>query len=140
MIGHHIRVFLADRHPGVRDGLRALLRNEPDMEVIGEAGNGEAAVRLTGELKPDVVVMDSNMPDLSGMEVARRVIAASPGVKVLVVALHSDSRYVVRMLESGAFGYLLKDRVFEDLSTAIHAVASNHTFVSPGIAGIARDG
>lgn len=140
MANHKIRILLADSLKDARDGLQALLQREPDMEVAAKATDGESTVRLSGELQPNVVVIDTDMPDLTGLEVVRRVIAASPDAKVLVVALHSDSRYVVRMLESGAFGYLLKERASEDLSTAVHAVAANRTYVSPGIAGIVKDG
>jgi len=134
-----IRVLLADDKNNGGSALRSVLEREPDMELIGEAEDGAASVRLAGVLKPDVVVMALGIPNRDAMEITRQIIAASPDVKVLAVGLHSDSRFVVRMFHAGATGYMLKDYAFEELGRAIRAVASGHTHVDPGIAGIAME-
>lgn len=135
-----IRVILADDHRIVRQGLRALLEKESDMEVVGEADNGQVAVKLARELKPDVIVMDITMPDLNGIEATRQILATNPEVKVLALSMHSDRRFVRRMLGAGASGYLLKGCASEELVQAIRAAVTNQTYLSPGIAGIVVEG
>ncbi len=135
-----IRVILADDHMIMRQGVRAMLEKEPDMEVVAEADNGRTAVELTRKLQPDVIVMDLTMPDLNGVEATRQVVAEYPGVKVLALSMHSDKRYVAGVLGAGASGYLLKDCALEELVRAIHAVVANQTYLSPGIAGIVVEG
>lgn len=130
-----IRVFLVDDHQLMRDSLRALLEQQPNMEVVGEAADGPAAVRRVRQCRPDVVVMDIGLPGLSGIEVTRRVVADIPDIRVLGLSVHSDRRYVSDMLEAGASGYVLKDDAFEDLVVAVKAVAGNETYLSPGLAG-----
>jgi len=134
-----IRVLLADDKNKGRSALRSVLEREPDIELIGEAEDGAASVQLAGVLKPDVVVMALGISNRDAMEITRQIIAASPDVKVLAVSLYSDSRFVVRMFHAGATGYMLKDHAFEELGRAVRAVASGHTYVSPGIAGIAKN-
>ncbi len=104
------------------------------MEVVGEAENGRKTVQLVQELLPDVVIMDIAMPDLNGIEATRQIIANTPGVKVIALSMHSDRRFMVEMLNSGASGYLLKDCAFEELINAIRAVVANRIFLSPMIA------
>lgn len=135
-----IMVILADDHRIVRHGLRALLEKEPNMEVVGEADNGQVAVKLARELKPDVIVMDITMPDLNGIEATRQILATNPEVKVLALSIHSDRHFVRRMLGAGASGYLLKDCASEELVKAIRAAVTNQTYLSPGIAGIVVEG
>jgi len=131
-----IRILLADGKNNGCSALRSVLEREPDMELIGEAEDGAASVRLAGVLKPDVVAMVLGMFDRAGMEITRQIIAASPDVKVLAISPYYDSRFVVRtMLHCG---YMLTDCAFEELGRAVRAVASGHTYVEPGIAGIAR--
>jgi DNA-binding NarL/FixJ family response regulator len=132
-----IRILLADDKNNGGSALRSVLEREPDMELIGEAEDGAASVRLAGVLKPDVVAVVLGMFDRAGMEISRQIIAASPDVTVLAISPYYDSRLVVRtMLHCG---YMLTDCAFEELARAIRAVASGHTYVSPGIAGIAME-
>ena len=128
-----IRVFLADDHKIIREGLRTLLEKQPDIEVVGEAENGRKTVQLVQELLPNVVIMDIAMPDLNGIEATRQIIANTPGVKVIALSMHSDRRFIVGMLNIGASGYLLKDCAFEELINAIRAVVANRIFLSPKI-------
>jgi len=124
-----IKVLLADNKNNGGSALRSVLEREPDMELIGEAEDGAASVRLAGVLKPDVVAMVLGMFDREGMEITRQIIAASPDVKVLAISPYYDSRFVVRtMLHCG---YMLKDYAFEELARAVRAVASGHTLCKP---------
>ena len=129
-----IKLFLADDHHIVRAGLRSLLEKEPDMQVVGEADNGRELLEKLQELSPDVVVMDVAMPDMNGMEATRNIHTTLRGIKVLALSMHSDKRFVLRMLEAGASGYLLKDCAFEELINAIRTVVANQTYLSPSIA------
>jgi len=128
-----IRIILADDHKIMRDGLCSLLKNEPDIEVVGEADDGRAAVEMARKLKPDIVVMDLAMPDLNGIEATRQIIKAD-GIKVLALSMHSDKRFVVGALQAGASGYVLKDCAFEELVRAVNIIAMNQTYLSPKIA------
>jgi DNA-binding NarL/FixJ family response regulator len=130
-----LRVLLADDHRIVREGLRALIEGQADMEVVGQARTGREAVRLARELAPDLVVMDVAMPDLNGVEAARQIVQANPEAKVLALSMHSDAQFVARMLEAGASGYLLKDGAFDELEAGIRQVAEGKTYLSPAIAG-----
>lgn len=129
-----IRILLADDHKIMRDGLRSLLEKQPGMEVVGEAVNGREAVQLAQRSKPDVVIMDINMPVLRGVEATRQIVAALPEVKVIALSVHSEISRVVAILQAGASGFLPKDSPFEELAHAINTVVGNHTYLSPGIA------
>jgi len=131
-----IKILLADDHKIVREGLRSLLEKDPDMEVIGEAENGRRAVRMVLDLKPDVVILDVAMPDLNGIEAARKIMAERLGTKIVALSMHSDRRFVKEMFRAGASGYLLKDSAFDELSHAIHSVNENRTYLSPKVAHI----
>jgi DNA-binding NarL/FixJ family response regulator len=131
-----IRILLADDHKIVRQGLRTLLQKEPYMEVVAEAEDGRASLKLAQQLSPQVVIMDVGMPDLNGIEATRQVLADSPGIKVIALSMHSDRRFVVNMLKAGASGYLLKDSAFEELAAAIRAVMANKTYLSPGVSDV----
>jgi DNA-binding NarL/FixJ family response regulator len=131
-----IKIILADDHQIVRHGLRSLLSSEPDMEVVGEADNGRAVVRLVQEKSPQVVIMDISMPDLNGIEATRQIIAESPGVKIIALSMHSDSLFVLNMFKAGASGYLLKDCALEELVKAVRTVLSRKIYLSPGISDI----
>ena len=120
----------------MREGLRALIEKQPDMEVVAEAENGRIAVQLALKLFPEVVVMDIGMPDLNGIEATRQILANNPKVKVIALSMHSAKRFVVEMLKSGSSGYLLKDCAFEELALAIHTVIANQVYVSPSINGM----
>ncbi|HUT31111.1 MAG TPA: response regulator transcription factor [Sedimentisphaerales bacterium] len=130
------RILLVDDHKITRQGLRSLLENEQDMEVVAEAEEGRTAVRLVRELLPDVVIMDVSMPDLNGMEAARQIVGESADVKIIALSMHSDALFVTEMLKSGASGYLLKDCAFEELARAIRTVAADKTYLSPSISGV----
>ena len=134
----NIRVLLSDDHRMVREGLRTLLDKEPNIEVVGEAEDGRSTIELVRKLRPQVVVMDITMPDLNGMDATRKIIEELPSVKVLALSMHTDQRFVERMLNAGAKGYLPKDCAFEELARAIRTVVSNETYLSPGIADIVR--
>ena len=129
-----IQIILADDHKITRDGLRALLENQKNMTVIGEAENGRKAVRLALELQPDVIVMDINMPELNGIEATRQIKAELPEAKIIALSMYSDKRYVVGMLKAGVSGYLLKNCAFDELVSAISAVVNNQNYMSPKIA------
>lgn len=129
-----IRILLADDHGVVRKGLRFLVEQEPDIKVAGEAGDGREAVRLAKELQPDVIVMDIAMPQLNGIDATAQALKASPASGVLILSMHSDESYILRSLEAGARGYILKDNAEEHLVQAIRVVAQGKPFFSPVIA------
>jgi len=122
MIRKTIRVLLADDHGVLREGLRALLEQQPDMQVVAEAANGRDAVRLTLELAPDVVVMDIGMPDLNGIDATRQIVADLFSARVLCLSVHREKKLVQAMLEAGASGYLLKTAAAKELITAVRTV------------------
>ncbi|MGD8562129.1 MAG: response regulator transcription factor [Desulfarculaceae bacterium] len=128
-----IRIILADDHKIMRKGLKSMLKDEPDMEVAGEAEEGRQALDLAGKLKPDLVIMDITMPGLNGIEATRQMVRETKGLKVIGLSMHRDARYVVGMLEAGAKGYLLKDCDFSELIQAIHTVTKGGTYLSPAI-------
>jgi DNA-binding NarL/FixJ family response regulator len=131
-----IRIVVADDHKIMREGLRALLDKQSDMQVVAEAEDGLTAVRMARELSPDVVIMDIAMPDLNGIGATKKIKAESPAVKIIALSMHSDRRFIAEMFRAGASGYLLKDHSFEELSTAIRVVVANRIYLSPSIAGI----
>ena len=137
--GRRIRVVLADDHAILRDGLRKLLEQEPDVDVVGEAENGREAVRMARTLKPDVVLLDIAMPELNGVEASRQILARVPGTKIVVLSMHSDARYVREMLAIGVVGYLLKQSAFEEIAAAVRAAARNQAYFSPAVAGIVAE-
>lgn len=130
-----IRLVLADDHAVVRSGTRELLEQQPDFNIVGEASNGEEAVRLVGELMPDVVVMDVRMPKMSGVEATREIKSTYPTVRILVLTAHDDDEYVFALLQAGANGYLLKTAEIEELVRAIRAVAAGQTALAPEVTG-----
>ncbi len=129
-----IRVLIADDHAVLRDGIRSLLESYEDLDVVGEASNGREAVRLVGELKPDVVLMDVAMPEMDGLEATRLILAAYPASRVLVLTQHDNQEYVFPLLEAGASGYLLKKVRGSELVSAIRAVHEGGSFLSPSVA------
>jgi DNA-binding NarL/FixJ family response regulator len=128
-----LKVLLADDHGVVRKGLRFLIEQEEGLTVCGEAADGREAVRLARELKPHVVVIDIAMPQLNGIDATAQIVRALPSTGVLILSMHGDEGYLIRALEAGARGYLLKDTAEEDLLRAIRAVASGKPFFSPAI-------
>ncbi len=131
-----ITVVLTDDHMIIRDGLRALLERQPDMEVVAEADNGRTALKHVKELSPDVVIMDIGMRELNGIDATRQIVKISPGVKVLALSMYSDKRFIKGMLKAGASGYMLKDSAFKELIDAIRVIVDNKTYISPSIASI----
>lgn len=130
-----VKIFVADDHKIMREGLRALIDKEMGMEVAGETDSGQATVRMARELRPDVIIMDIGMPDLNGMEATRQIMMDNREVKVLALSMHSDRRYVTEMLRAGACGYVLKDGAFEELIRAIRTVVTDRIYLSPDVAG-----
>ena len=130
-----LRLLIADDHKIVRDGLRALLEKQKDLEVIAEAENGRKAVRLARELSPDIVIIDIGMPDLNGIEATRQIVNEVNDVKVIALSMHSDKRFVTQMFKAGAAAYLLKDCAFEELAQAVDVVVAGQSYLSPEIAG-----
>lgn len=128
-----VRIILADDHKIMREGLRALLAKQKEIEVIAEADSGRGVIELCSQLHPDVVVIDISMPDLNGIDAARQITREAPDIKVIALSMHSDKKYVKEMLAAGASGYLLKDAAFEELGTAIATVLKNKTYLSPQI-------
>ncbi len=130
------RVILVDDHRILRQGLCALLEKKSNLELVAEAETGMEAITLVKVHEPDVVVMDIALPDLNGIEATRQIMAAKPNTKVIGLSVHSDRQYVEGMFKAGAKAYLLKDCSLNDLISAIEAVTSGQTYLSPRIAGI----
>lgn len=128
--------MLVDDHKVMREGLRALLKNESDIEVAGEAADGQSAFRLVSEIKPDLIIMDIAMPGLNGIETTRKIISKFSDVQVIALSAYSERRFIFRVFKAGASGYLLKDCAFTELICAIRTVSANRIYLSPGIANV----
>ena len=133
------RILLADDHKLMRSGLKALIEQQPDLTVVGEADDGRQAVTLAASLKPDLLVMDIGMPNLNGIEAAHQITQANPATAIVILSMHSDESYVLRALKAGAKGYLLKDSAESDLIRAVHAVAGGKSFFSPAVSKVLLD-
>ena len=131
-----IRILVADDHNIIREGVVSLLEKQPDLNVIGEAGDGRTIVRLARELVPDVVIMDISMPDLNGVEATRQIIKELPMVKVIALSVHFDKHIVKGMLQAGASAYMSKYSAAQELIKAIRLVMAHQIYLSPEIAGI----
>jgi DNA-binding NarL/FixJ family response regulator len=127
------KILIADDHKLFRDGLKTLINKHPEIEVVGEAEDGLSAVALAQELKPDVVLMDISMPDLNGIEATRKILSERPEIKIIILSMHFDRRFVTEALKAGALGYLLKDSTVEELVQTIHAVKSDQIYLSDKI-------
>ena len=134
MTNRPTRVLIADDHPVYREGLAMVLSSLPDVEVVGEAADGEEAVELASTLQPDVVLMDLSMPRLGGVEATRKVLAEVPGVQVLVLSMHEGADSVLAALRAGARGYLVKGSTKEEVARALHDVASGGAVFGEGVA------
>ena len=129
-----IRIIVADDHPVVRGGLVALLRTIPSLDVVGEAADGETAVRLTHEHRPDVVLMDVRMPGMDGVEATRQIREQTPESRVLILTMYDDDATVFTAMKAGAQGYLLKESEQDDIVRAVHAVVAGEAIFGPGVA------
>jgi DNA-binding NarL/FixJ family response regulator len=134
-----LRVLIADDHPLILAGVRSLLTVDPELEIVGEARDGETALQMALELKPAIMVLDLSMPGLDGVEVTRRLLAQLPDCKIVVLTVHEDRSYLRKLIEVGVGGYVLKRSVAEDLRRAIHAVAWGGIYLDPSIAALALD-
>jgi two-component system response regulator NreC len=132
-IATKIRVLIADDHAILRDGVRKLLAEEEDIEVIGEARDGHDAIKRAEELKPDVILLDLAMPGLNGLAVAKRLKSAASNAKILILTMHQEEEYVYETLRAGASGYVLKDAAAPELIGAIRAASRGETYLSPGV-------
>jgi DNA-binding NarL/FixJ family response regulator len=130
-----VKIVLADDHRMMRAGLRLLLQKQPDMEVVGDAADGQEAVRLAAKLTPNIVIMDVSMPGLNGIEATRQIKRRNDAIKVVALSGYSDEKFVTEMLKAGASGYILKDSAFADLITCIQTVMKGETYLSPSITG-----
>ncbi len=134
MKNKNIKILIADDHQNYRNGLRSIIEDEPEMEIIAEAENGNSAVTLAQEFEPDVVIMDINMPELNGIDATRMIVNEIPDVKVIALSMYSEKQYVKGMLNAGVSGYLVKSTAFEELSEAITSVAGNQSYFSQKVA------
>jgi two-component system response regulator NreC len=134
MIMDKIKVLIADDHPIVRAGIRALLSNEPDYEVVGEADDGSEAVDKASQLSPDVVIMDIVMSPMDGIIATERIKRTRPKTKIIVLSMYKQKEYVLRAFRAGAEGYMLKDIISEELLNALHCITEGKRYVCPSIA------
>jgi two-component system, NarL family, response regulator NreC len=134
-----LRILLADDHRLVRHGLRKILEEQPDWEIVAEVANGREAVQRAAEERPDVAVLDIAMPQLNGVEATRQIQRRCPEVNVLILSMHADEAYIRQALQAGARGYLMKDSADTDLIGAVSAVAEGKSFFSPSAARVMLD-
>jgi two-component system response regulator NreC len=134
-----VTILLADDHTIVRQGLKLILSAHEDLQVVGEAANGREAVELAAKLRPDIVLMDVQMPELNGIEATKKMVAANPRIRILALSMHKESVYVREILRAGARGYILKDAIDTELLTAVRSVANGDGYISPAVAGALDD-
>jgi two-component system response regulator NreC len=134
-----LRILLGDDHALLRSGLKKILQEHDAWEVVGEAGDGRAAVQMAGELQPNVAILDIGMPLLNGIEATRQIVRRLPDAKVLIVSMHASEAYIVQALQAGAKGYLLKDSADAELVRAVEAVANSRSYFSPAVSKVLLD-
>jgi two-component system response regulator NreC len=130
-----LRIFLADDHPVVREGLKALVNAQPDMEVVGDVADGRAAIEQAPTCRPDIIMMDISMPEVNGIQATAQLRRDCPDAKILALSVHEDTSYLRELLEAGASGYVLKRTAAAGLIQAIRAVAAGGTYLDPAVAG-----
>jgi DNA-binding NarL/FixJ family response regulator len=130
----NLRILLADDHPLFRHGIAALLKAEPDFEVVGEATTGKEVIEMADSLQPDVIIMDIHMPEINGIEATRRIAQSSPSIRILIVTMFEDDNSIFTAMRFGARGYILKDAQKSDMLLAIRAVGRGEAIFSPSIA------
>src|SRR5262245_37485488 len=135
-----LRIFLADDHVMIREGLKMLINSQSDMEIIGEANNGKVAVQQIPQLQPDVAVLDISMPELNGLQATEALKKALPRLKILILTRHTDAGHLQQLLRAGATGYILKQSAADELIRAIRAVVAGGTYLDPAVAGKAVSG
>ena len=131
-----IRTILADDHTVLRKGLKSLLDQQQDIEVVGEAEDGLEVIKLVKKLLPDIVILDIGMPAMNGIQATQHIIAEVPNTKVLALSMHSDHQFVLKMLQAGASGYLLKDCAFEELIAAVRTITDGKYYLSKDVTGV----
>ena len=133
------KIVLADDHQIIRDGIKIVIDQESDMEVVGEADSGREAIAQASKLTPDVMVMDIGMNDLNGIEATRQIQKENPQIRIVGLSMYADKRYVVAMLKAGASGYLLKSGAVKELVQAIRTVCDQKKYLSPSISQVVID-
>jgi two-component system response regulator NreC len=133
------RILLADDHTLVRQGLRRILQEQPDWQVVAETGNGLDAVRLAADLQPDVVILDIGMPQLNGLEAAKQITKRVPSARVLILSMHADEVHITKAVQAGASGYLVKDSADSELVKAVTALCQGKSYFSPAAAAVLLD-
>ncbi|RKY07973.1 MAG: DNA-binding response regulator [Planctomycetota bacterium] len=131
-----MRILIADDHGIVREGLISLVKSQVDMEVIGQAQDGNEVVRLAKELRPDIIIMDITMPGMNGIEATGVILAERPNTKIIALSMYSNKHFVAEMLKAGALGYVLKSNLFDELAKALHTVAMGRHYLSPRITDV----
>ena len=139
MPDHGYRIVIADDHSLIRKGLRTIIELESDMQVIGEAGDGEELLQFLAREQPDMVIMDISMPNLNGIDAIGRVLALYPEIRILMLTMHRNSQYFYNAISAGAHGYLIKDDSDTELLTAIDTVRSGKTYISPQLSSEVAD-
>lgn len=134
-----VRILLGDDHTLVRQGIRKILEERSDWEVVAEASDGRDAVRQMASVQPDVAILDIGMPLLNGIDATRQIVRRFPSIRVLILSMHSDEAYIIQALKAGARGYLLKDAADTDLIRGVAAVAAGKSFFSPAVATVMLD-
>lgn len=134
-----VRILLVDDHKMFRQGLCAMLKEQPDMDVVGEAEDGATAIRLARELKPDFIIMDVDMPGMNGIDAARRILPEMPNIKLVALSTYLKKAFIIEMLKAGASGYILKEQAFDELIEAIKTVISGETYLSTKATSIIVD-
>jgi DNA-binding NarL/FixJ family response regulator len=136
----NVRILLADDHEIVRHGLRRLLETQPGWKICGEAGSGREALEKTLQLKPDVVILDHSMPELSGAEAARQILKALPQTEIVILTMHNSEQLLREVLEAGVHGYVLKSDAMCDMVSAVRTLLEHKRYLSPGASGVAVEG